>query len=58
LYSAYTVNYPDTCSAHGTQVDCILDPTTNAVTLAPDITGYTVCNVVYPNTEDGGANDN
>jgi hypothetical protein len=25
-YNAYTVNYPDTCSAHGTQVDCVLNP--------------------------------
>jgi len=57
LYSAYAVSYPDTRSAHATQVDCILDHTTNAVTLSPDITGYTVCNVVYPDNEDGG-NDN
>lgn len=57
LYDSYTVTAPDTCSAHGTLVDCILDPSTNTVTLTPDITGYTVCNVVYPNTEDGGSDD-
>lgn len=52
LYPAYTVYYPATCQ--GTMVTCNYDPSTKILTLEPDITGYTVCNVVYPDTEDGG----
>ena len=53
LYPAYTVSYPSKCQ--GTIVTCDYDPTTKTLTLVPDITGYTVCNVVYPdNGDDGG----
>jgi hypothetical protein len=52
LYDAYAVNAPDTCSAHGTLVACSFDPTTNVLTLTPDITGYTVCNVIYDTNDD------
>jgi hypothetical protein len=52
LYDAYTVNAPDTCTAHGTTVSCSFDPTTNTLTLTPDITGYPVCNVIYDTSDD------
>jgi len=52
LYPAYVAYYPNKCS--GTMVTCDFDPTTNTLTLNPDITGYTVCNVIYPDTEDNG----
>ena|ERR1700688_794683 len=48
LYNTYTVNAPDTCSAHGTVVSCDL----NLVLYPPNATGYPVCNVVYDGGDD------
>ena len=50
LYDTYTVNAPDTCSAHATVVSCDL----NLVLSPPNATGYPVCDVVY----DSGGEDN
>ena len=54
LYDAYQVYAPDTCTNHASQVMCVLN-SDNTVTLVPaGATGYTVCSVLYPDTEDGG----
>ncbi len=51
LYDTYTVYAPDTCT-HGKVVACDFNQATNTLTLIPDITGYTVCNVIYDGGED------